>query len=208
MNIVFHPNLRQIMLTLAAAGSITAAAQSVKIVPTTLSKDTFAISAANIPPTGTAEDSIMLYAPSPQIKIQGETKNARIVVKLSTNVLYKYDNNGKAVMAYRVASGKKNTPTKTGVRVVSHVESYPYKSAPEKTRRHRKPWDYGPRVICLETLDPETGKKGSTGQFIHGNHNPASIGKYASLGCVRMDNTIIKALASEVKRGDIVIIEE
>ena len=208
MKIFLQPNIRQIMLTMAVAGSITATAQAVKNNPETLQKDSFSTSTVNIPPTGTAEDSIMLCAPSPQIKIQGESKNARIVVKLSTNVLYKYNEDGKAVMAYRVASGKKTTPTKTGVRVVSHVESYPYKSAPENTRRYRKPWDYGPKIICLETLDPETGKKGSTGQFIHGNHNPASIGKYASLGCVRMDNEIIKALAEEVTRGDIVIIKE
>ena len=69
------------------------------------------------------------------------------------------------------------------------------------------PDDYGPRVICLETVDPETGKRGKTGEFIHGNNNPSSLGKYASLGCVRMDNTVIKYIASMLKPGDIVVMK-
>ncbi len=209
MKIFFYPNIRQVILTLAAAGSITAAAQSIKTTSETLQKDTFTTTIAeNIPPAGTTADSVLLYAPSPKIKIQEEIKNARIVVKLSTNVLYKYNKEGEAVSAYRIASGKKSTPTKTGVRVVTHVEQYPYKSASPKTRRHRKPQDYGPRVICLETIDTQTGKRGTTGQFIHGNNNPNSIGKHSSLGCIRMDNEIIKQLAAEVERGDIVIIQD
>ena len=33
-----------------------------------------------------------------------------------------------------------------------------------------------------------------------------SLGEYASHGCVRMDNKIIKKLSEQVKRGDIVVI--
>ncbi len=47
-----------------------------------------------------------------------------------------------------------------------------------------------------------------TGQFIHGNNDISSLGKYASLGCIRMDNEVIKKLAKEVKRGDIVVIRK
>ena len=168
-----------------------------------LSKDTFQYS---VPPTGTTEDSILNKAPSPQITIKGEKKNAAIVVDLNRNILYQYDVNGKPTCAYLVASGKKSSPTDTGIRVVTHVEQYPYKTASPKTKRRRKPWDYGPRVICLETVDPQTGVRGKTGEFIHGNNNPKSLGKYASLGCIRMDNGIIKKLAKEVKKGDLVLI--
>ncbi len=56
-------------------------------------------------------------------------------------------------------------------------------------------------------VDPETGKLSTTGEFIHGTNRPESIGQYVSLGCMRMDNETIKQLASEVKRGDIVIIK-
>ena len=169
-----------------------------------LSKDTFQYS---IPPTGTTEDSILKKAPSPQITVKGEKKNAAIVVDLNSNVLYQYDESGKPICAYLVASGKKKYPTDTGIRVVTHIERYPYKTASPKTKRYKKPWDYGPRVICLETVDPKTGARGKTGEFIHGNNNPASLGKYASLGCVRMDNTIIKYLANIVKPGDIVVMQ-
>ena len=47
-----------------------------------------------------------------------------------------------------------------------------------------------------------------TGQFIHGNNDVTSIGKRASKGCIRMDNEVIKYLASIVKRGDFVIIKK
>ncbi len=161
-----------------------------------------------ITPQGTNAKSILLGAPNPQITIKGDTTNAAIVVDISKNILYHYNEDGEAICAYLVASGKEKYPTDTGVRIVTHVEKYPYKSAPASTRRHRKPNDYGPRTICLETIDPETGKRGKTGEFIHGNNNPKSIGQYASLGCIRMDNEVIKELATKVKRGDIIIIQK
>ena len=43
--------------------------------------------------------------------------------------------------------------------------------------------------------------------LLHGNSNKSSLGKYASLGCIRMDNEVIKQLSKEVKRGDIIIIK-
>lgn len=160
-----------------------------------------------VPPKGTTSRTVLLGAPSADITIAGEDKTAKIVVDLAKNVLYTYDDSGKADCAYLIASGKPRYPTDTGVRVVTHVETYPYKNAPAATRRHRKPNDYGPKIICLEKIDPDTGSRSSTGEFIHGTNNPSSIGKYASLGCMRMDNEVIKELAKIVKRGDIVIIK-
>lgn len=159
-----------------------------------------------VPPEGTSNDSVLLFAPDPEIFIMGERKTAAIVVDLSKNILYKYNELGAPEKAYLIASGKKNTPTDPGVRIVSHVEKYPYKTAPASTKRRRQPWNYGPNAIILNKLDTETGKQSQTGEFIHGNNNPASIGKYASLGCMRMDNEVIKELSKQVKRGDIVII--
>ena len=161
----------------------------------------------SVPPKGTSNDEILKNAPDSEVIINGEKKNAAIVVDLNTNTLYKYNQDGKAEKAYLIASGKPRTPTDKGVRIVTHIESYPYTKAPAGTRRRRKPNDYGPKIICLNKIDPETGIQSSTGEFIHGNNNPASIGKYVSLGCMRMDNEVIKELAKEVKRGDIVIIK-
>lgn len=163
---------------------------------------------AHIPPSGTSSKKVLLGAPDPYVTIEGELKTATIVVDLSQNTLYKYDEFGNAEAAYLVASGKKSTPTSTGVRVVTHVETYPYRTAPRKAKRRRSPRDYGPKIICLETVNPKTGERGITGEFIHGNNNPSSIGKYASHGCIRMDNEVIKELAAQVKKGDIVLIQK
>lgn len=189
-----------------AAGTIAAAPLMASNNTTGLSQDTVTLSTKTIPPSGTSDSLVLDSAPSPVVVVQGKKRTAAIVVDLSKNVLYKYDEEGQPEAAYLIASGKKRTPTDPGLRVVIRVEKYPYKSAPAATKRHQKPWDYGPRAIILETLDPKTGKQGSTGEFIHGNNNPASIGKYASLGCMRMDNEVIKKLAEQVKRGDIVLI--
>ena len=161
-----------------------------------------------IPPKGTINDTVLMFAPSPEITIKGEKKSAAIVVDLSKNVLYQYNKKGEPFCAYRVASGKKSSPTDEGIRVVTHVEKYPYKTAPESSKRRQNPNDYGPRVICLETVDPDTGVRGKTGEFIHGNNNPKSLGKYASKGCIRMDNSIIKKIAQEVQKGDFVLIKK
>ena len=165
-------------------------------------------STINVPPSGTSSDTILFDAPNPTVWIKRKPVNATIVVSLSNNILYKYNDEGKAVAAYLIASGKPSTPTVEGLSVVSHVETYPYKSAPASTKRRRNPGDYGPKIIILDKLDPKTGHKSMTGQFIHGNNDQSSIGHYASQGCIRMDNNVIKALAKQVKRGDIVLIQQ
>jgi lipoprotein-anchoring transpeptidase ErfK/SrfK len=60
----------------------------------------------------------------------------------------------------------------------------------------------------LNKLDPETGEKSDIGEFIHGNRNSSTLGQYVSHGCMRMDNDVIKELAANAKRGDIVLITE
>ena len=159
-----------------------------------------------IVPSGTIDEGVLSNAPSPVVEVQGQKKIASIVVKLDENVLYQYDKDGNPIIAYLIASGKKSTPTHKGLRIVSHIEKYPYKSAPENTKRRQNPGAYGPRIICLNEIDAETGKITPTGEFIHGNCNPASLGKYSSHGCIRMDNKVILELSKQVKSGDFVLI--
>ena len=173
----------------------------------TLPKDVFEKS-DEIPPSGTTSQSVLKNAPSPNVTVAGKRKKAAIVVDLSTNVLYKYDKTGKATHAYLVASGKKSTPTDPGLRVITNIERYPYRTAPAKTKRRRNPRDYGPRILILQKVDPRTGRRSPTGEFIHGNHNANSLGKYSSLGCIRMDNAVIIKLAAEVQKGDLVLIKK
>lgn len=169
--------------------------------------DTFIKTETIITPKGTSDKSVLTNAPEPYVTIAGEKKTAKFVVDISKNVLYKYNTEGKAEIAYLIASGKKNTPTDKGIRIVTHTETYPYRTAPRHTKRRRNPRAYGPKVICLNKIDTITGEQSQTGEFIHGTNQPNSIGKYISLGCMRMDNDVIKKLADEVKRGDIVIIK-
>lgn len=161
-----------------------------------------------VKPSGSFEEHILKNAPKPNLIFKGEEKIAKFVVDVTNNILYHYNQLGEAVGVYSVATGKPSTPTHTGYRMVTHVETYPYKTAPKISKRRKNPKSYGPKIICLEKIDLQTGEKGITGEFIHGNNNPASLGKKASHGCIRMDNEIIKYLSSLVKRGDFVIIKK
>lgn len=206
---ITHAGIRKTLNTTIAAGALLLSPLALKSNAQVYHQpvqDTFELR-DSVPPSGTTGSFILNAAPDSKIKIQGETKHAVIIVDTSQNVLYKYDKNGEPECAYLVATGKPSTPTDRGVRIVSHIETYPYKSAPANTKRRRAPKDYGPKIICLEKLDPTTGEKSPTGEFIHGNNNPSSIGKYASHGCIRMDNEVIKIVSKQVKRGDIIVIK-
>lgn len=157
-----------------------------------LNRDLFVKVDSFVVPEGTGEPFVLRNAPSPWLSVVGETKSAKIVVDLSKNILYKYDDRGQPEKAYLIASGKKSTPTEIGVREVLNIESWPYRMASKSTKRYKNPNDYGPRALILQKLDPITGEKSPTGEFIHGNNNPKSLGKYASKGCIRMDNEVIR----------------
>ena len=160
-----------------------------------------------VPPAGSNSYSVLTRAPSPRINIAGEDVLCKIVVNLANNVLYTYNDYGIPTMAYLVASGAKKTPTDEGIRVVSGIEKYPYRTASKLTKRYKKPRDYGPMALILRKVDPETGKTSPTGEFIHGNNNKNSLGTYASKGCIRMDNEVIKIIAQQVvNRGDYILI--
>ena len=156
-------------------------------------------------------DEELFAAPSPKVKIAGKEKNVGIVVDTKTNKLYRYDDSGEVVDGYHVATGKLNrygkSLTNTGIRRVHHIENYPYKSAPG-TKRNRNPKAYGPNILYLTIINQRTGvEEGSNGEFIHGNNDIDSIGTYASKGCIRMDNDVIKMFAKEVKKGTLVLIK-
>lgn len=160
-----------------------------------------------VPPKGSRSPEHLKDAPNAKIIIAGEEKFAAIVVDLKTNRLYKYNDKGQAEIVYSVATGKKSTPTDKGIRVITNVETYPYKTA-YGTKRKKNPRDYGPNVIIIDYVNTETGKSyGGNGEFIHGNNNAKSIGSYASKGCVRMDNEVIKELSKEVKKQTYVLIQ-
>ena len=99
------------------------------------------------PPKGSAADSILAFAPDPWVTVQGQQKVLTFAVDVTNNILYHYDKDGNPIMGYRIASGKLDPENQTdeGLRVVSHVETYPYKTAPPHTKRSQNPSDYGCR---------------------------------------------------------------
>ncbi len=171
--------------------------------------DQFVKTEQNFPPSeGSNDEKFLAAAPSPYVDIQGKSMSAIIVVDTKTNVLYKYNEKGVPEMAYRIASGKKSTPTHKGVRIISHTEDYPYRSA-YGSKRKRNPKDYGPHIIILRKIDTQTGETASIGEFIHGNRNAQAVkdGLYVSHGCMRMNNDVITQLYKQVKAGQLVIIK-
>lgn len=201
---IHFPKIKYIIGSSVLSGGLLAVASTSASNINQLQHDTFEID--SVPPNGTTKEKFLVFAPSPNVKVCGRNKKAKIVVDLKTNILYTYNEFGEAQCAYSIASGRTSTPTTPGVRIISHVERYPYQSAPIKTKRRKNPKAYGPRAIILDILNTKTGKRSSIGEFIHGNNNPNSIGKYVSHGCMRMDNEVIKQLSKKVKRGDIVLI--
>lgn len=150
-------------------------------------------------------------APSPIITIANEEKIAGIVIDLSKNKLYRYDSLGNVTDGYIIASGKlgKNGKSITGcgIRMVDHIEKYPYSGA-YGTKRKLNPKAYGPNVLYLVSINPKDGScVGSNGEFIHGNNDFSSLGKYASKGCIRMENAVIRKFADEVEKGTYVLIK-
>lgn len=157
-------------------------------------------------------DDELKNAPSSDITINGKKQKATIVVDLSENKLYRYNEDGTILDGYHIASGKLKKDgkslTSTGIRKVDHIEDYPYSKA-RGSKRSRNPKAYGPNILYLTIVDAKTGEtKGSNGEFIHGNNNEASIGTAASHGCIRMDNEVIKQFAKEVPTGSYVLIQE
>lgn len=149
-----------------------------------------------------------MLAPNPKIIVAGEAKLATIVIDTDKNKLYHYDKAGKLLKQYNVATGKKSTPTDKGIRKVSWIENYPYRTAPARTRRRRAPIQFGPKIIVIGVVNQKTGEiTHYNGEFIHGTNKPQSIGTHASLGCVRMNNTDIEELAAQMEKGMYVVIK-
>lgn len=146
---------------------------------------------------------------SPVVEVANDTIYPAVVVDISEGKLYHYNLGAYLEDVYPIASGKKSTPTKPALKVITGIEKYPYKSAPKATKRYKNPNDYGTYLLNLSNIDLATGKiTGSDGQFIHGAFNPESIGKKVTKGCVRVNNDVIEILADRLSVGQYVLIRE
>ena len=101
------------------------------------------------------------------------------------------ERDGAEVMQVPVAIGKSGSPTPTGSFYL----------------RDELEWDeasvYGPYVLALsafsETIDRING--GDAVVAIHGTRRPDLLGTAASLGCIRVENDSIRAVAAVIEPG-------
>ena len=127
-----------------------------------------------------------------------------IVVKTREHALYYVLGNGKAVK-YPVATAKKGFEWK-GTNTVSAKTKWPDWRPPVEMRKRR------PDLPAYMAGGPENplGARaiylGSTIYRIHGTNEPASIGKSASSGCIRMHKADVVELYQHVKKGATVVV--
>lgn len=162
--------------------------------------DTFELTSS-----GRLTDSLLLRnAPSAEITIKGEKKLATLVVDIKNNLLYRYNQAGQAIEAFKMACGKSTTPTPTGISVITKIHDYPYLTCAPGTKRRKSPKDYGPKLLELFVVNPQNGTTFDNGVYIHGTRKPEAIGKKWTHGCVRVHNKDILYLAPLVKPGQYV----
>ncbi|MGH9591028.1 MAG: L,D-transpeptidase [Terracidiphilus sp.] len=121
------------------------------------------------------------------------TVTREIVVSLADRKLALMEN-GKVVRIYRVAVGKRTTPSPVGTFTIERRVVNPV-------------YEHEGRVIQPGPGNPVGNRwmgLSIRGYGIHGTNVPSSIGKAASLGCIRMGKTDVEDLFSRVRVGDAV----
>jgi len=122
--------------------------------------------------------------------VEVTSTDQRILIDLSDRTVVVWDGD-EIVMDTTGTVGQPNSPTPTGSFYVRNVFEWYADSI------------YGPFVIPLsaysETIDQING--GEAVVAIHGTQRPDLIGTAASLGCIRLDNDTLRALAAIVEPG-------
>lgn len=119
-----------------------------------------------------------------------------VVVNIPGFTLYLYEN-GVAVRSYPISIGSELKPSQMGETTIINKVSDPTYYPPRWWERGLEPIPPGP--------DNPVGTRwlglGFSSYGIHGTNNPASIGKAASSGCIRMRNSDVEELADLVRIG-------
>ncbi|TMW69887.1 L,D-transpeptidase family protein [Alteribacter natronophilus] len=134
-----------------------------------------------------------------QIPAASASSDQLIIINKKNNQLVFYENS-KLVKTFPVATGRTASLTPEGsFKVVNKIKNRPYYKGNIPGGDPKNP--LGKRWIGIDA----NGTRGDT-YAIHGNNNPASIGTYASAGCVRMHNSDVEWLFSKVKISTKVVI--
>ncbi|WP_345741271.1 L,D-transpeptidase [Metabacillus indicus] len=127
--------------------------------------------------------------------------NQLVIINKNSNTLAFFENQ-TLIKLFPVATGKKDDYTPEGIfPIVNKIKNRPYYKKGIPGGDPRNP--LGNRWLGLEV----NGTIGTT-YAIHGNNNPQSIGKYVSMGCIRMDNNDIVWLFDRIKENTNVIIAD
>jgi L,D-transpeptidase ErfK/SrfK len=132
---------------------------------------------------------VILAAMTAQVFAEGPAR--RLVVSIPDRKIVLFED-GHVVKIYRVAVGKRETPSPNGTfQIMSRVED-PTWYQPGKTVEPGPGNPLGTRWMGL----------GFKGYGIHGTNVPRSIGKAASHGCIRMRNRDVEELFELVEIGN------
>lgn len=122
----------------------------------------------------------------------------RLRVVLSERKLY-VNEGGKVVKSYPIAIGRPSNPTPTGNFRTGRIEWNPsWTPPPREWARGMKPRRPG------DPRNPMQGVKiyfREPWYYIHGTNDPASIGRAASRGCIRMRPSDATDLARRIQRN-------
>ena len=137
-----------------------------------------------------------------------------IYIKKSKFTLYYYDNTGKEIFRAGCALGlnpgqkekEGDMKTPSGTFYVDEILDASYWTHDFGDGKGEIQGAYGPWFISINTDEMSKGQWGGIG--IHGTHDPASIGKRASEGCIRLENSQVEILKQLVSVGTKVVIEE
>jgi len=148
---------------------------------------------------------VTLSTATVQPKVTDDTLGHTVVVRLDENRLYLYDGFTVA-RSFSVATAKPGFTTPTGVWRVYDKQKDPtwYNPAPTGWAASE------PAVIpggAGNPMGPRAIYITAPGLIrIHGTNDEASIGRYASHGCIRMHNAEVEQLYPQVSVGDHVVI--
>lgn len=133
------------------------------------------------------------------VNFQSRQKPGSIVIVTRDRALYYILGNGKAVK-YKVATAKRGFEW-SGTNSVSAKVKWPDWRPPAQMRKRRPDLPAHMQGGPENPLGARAIYLGSTIYRIHGTNEPASIGKAASSGCIRMLNADVSELFQHVKLG-------
>jgi lipoprotein-anchoring transpeptidase ErfK/SrfK len=126
-------------------------------------------------------------------------KPGSIVIVTKEHALYYVLGNGRAVK-YRVATAKRGFEW-SGTHMVSAKVKWPDWRPPTEMRKRRPELPAYMKGGTENPLGARAIYLGSSIYRIHGTNEPASIGKSASSGCIRMLNADVSELFRHVRLG-------